>query len=35
MTLATDNDGNRKKVSAYLDPVRALVKPASEAFSPA
>ena len=30
MTLATDNDGNRKKVSAYLDPVRALVKPASE-----
>ena len=30
MTLATDNADNRKKVSAYLDPVRALVKPASE-----
>jgi menaquinone-dependent protoporphyrinogen oxidase len=30
MTLATDNADNRKKVSAYLDPVRALVKPAHE-----
>jgi len=30
MTLATDNDGNRKKVSAYLEPVPALVKPVSE-----
>ena len=30
MTLATDNEANHNKVSAYLDPVRALVKPASE-----
>jgi menaquinone-dependent protoporphyrinogen oxidase len=30
MTLATDNAANRTKVSAYLEPVRALVKPASE-----
>jgi menaquinone-dependent protoporphyrinogen oxidase len=30
MTLATDTEDNRNKVSAYLDPVRALVKPASE-----
>jgi len=30
MTLATDNEANRKTVSSYLDPVRALVKPASE-----
>ncbi len=29
MTLATDTEDNRNKVSAYLDPVRALVKPAS------
>jgi menaquinone-dependent protoporphyrinogen oxidase len=29
MTLATDNEANRTKVGAYLDPVRALVKPAS------
>lgn len=30
MTLQEDTEENRKKVSAYLDPVRALVKPASE-----
>lgn len=30
MTLNEDTEANRKTVSAYLDPVRALVKPASE-----
>jgi menaquinone-dependent protoporphyrinogen oxidase len=30
MTLQEDTQENRQKVSAYLDPVRALVKPASE-----
>jgi menaquinone-dependent protoporphyrinogen oxidase len=30
MTLAEDTAENRKTVSAYLDPIRALVKPASE-----
>ncbi|HVN53044.1 MAG TPA: flavodoxin domain-containing protein [Anaerolineaceae bacterium] len=30
MTLASDTEANRKTVSAYLDPVRAVVKPASE-----
>jgi menaquinone-dependent protoporphyrinogen oxidase len=30
MTLEKDNDETRKTVGAYLDPVRALVKPASE-----
>ena len=30
MTLEKDTEENRKTVSAYLDPVRALVKPASE-----
>lgn len=30
MTLNEDNEETRKTVSAYLDPVRALVKPASE-----
>lgn len=30
MTLNEDTEANRKTVSAYLDPVRALVKPATE-----
>jgi menaquinone-dependent protoporphyrinogen oxidase len=30
MTLKDDTEANRQTVSAYLDPVRALVKPASE-----
>jgi menaquinone-dependent protoporphyrinogen oxidase len=30
MTLEDDSEENRKTVSAYLEPVRALVKPASE-----
>jgi menaquinone-dependent protoporphyrinogen oxidase len=30
MTLKDDNEENRQIVSAYLDPVRALVQPASE-----
>lgn len=30
MTLKDDTEANRQTVSAYLDPVRALIKPASE-----
>lgn len=30
MTLETDNEETRKTVSAYLEPVRALIQPASE-----
>ena len=32
LTLKDDTEENRKKVSAYIDPVRAIIKPGKEGF---